>query len=108
MCGMIMALIAGLIPLGELAELVNIGTLAAFVMVCLGVVILRKLQPEMKRPFKTPLSPLIPVLGMLSCGVLMTALPFITWVRFVLWLLIGLVIYFTYSMRHSKLAGETA
>jgi basic amino acid/polyamine antiporter, APA family len=104
LCGILMALLAGFVPLGDLAELVNIGTLAAFVMVCLGVVILRKAHPDMHRPFKTPLSPLLPLLGMLSCAALTAFLPAITWVRFVAWLLIGLVIYFGYSMRNSKLA----
>lgn len=106
LCGILMATLAGFVPLGELAELVNIGTLAAFVMVCLGVIILRRLHPEMHRPFKTPFSPLIPLLGMLSCATLTAFLPAITWVRFVVWLLIGLVIYFRYSMHHSKLAMD--
>lgn len=104
LCGIVMALFAGFVPLGDLAKLTNIGTLAAFMMVCLGVVILRRLHPDMHRPFKTPLSPLIPLLGVLSCAALMAFLPAITWVRFVGWLLIGLVIYFGYSMRNSKLA----
>ncbi len=103
-CGLIMSLIAGFIPLGELAELVNIGTLAAFVLVCFGVLVLRVTKPDMPRPFRTPLSPLIPVLGMLSCGALMAFLPSITWLRFVVWLAIGLIIYFAYSMQHSQLA----
>jgi APA family basic amino acid/polyamine antiporter len=103
LCGVIMALIAGFIPLGDLAELVNIGTLAAFVLVCLGVVVLRITQPNMKRPFRTPFSPLFPVLGMLSCGTLMGFLPSLTWLRFVIWLVIGLIVYFSYSMSHSKL-----
>lgn len=102
-CGLIMALIAGLMPLGDLAELVNIGTLAAFAFVCLGVIILRITQPEMSRPFRSPFSPLFPVLGMLSCGGLMLFLPALTWLRFVVWLVIGLIIYFTYSIRHSNL-----
>ena len=105
LCGVIMALLAGFVPLGALAELVNIGTLAAFVMVCLGVVILRRVHPDMHRPFMTPWSPLIPILGMISCGTLMTALPVTTWVRFVVWLAIGLVIYFTYSIHNSRLAN---
>ncbi|MBI5814996.1 MAG: amino acid permease [Nitrospinae bacterium] len=106
LCGVIIATIAGLIPLGELAELVNIGTLAAFVLVCFGVIVLRIRKPEMKRPFKNPLSPWSPLLGMLSCGALMTFLPAITWLRFIVWLVIGVIIYFTYSYHHSKLAGE--
>jgi APA family basic amino acid/polyamine antiporter len=101
-----MALIAGFVPLGELAELVNIGTLAAFVLVCLGVIVLRITKPTLLRPFRTPLSPLFPVLGMLSCGALMAFLPSITWLRFFVWLVIGLIVYFTYSVNHSKLADR--
>ncbi len=104
LCGIIIALIAGFMPLGDLAELVNIGTLAAFVLVCLGVIVLRITKPDMERPFRTPFSPLFPVLGMLSCGALMVFLPAITWLRFVIWLVIGLIVYFSYSMNHSKLA----
>jgi APA family basic amino acid/polyamine antiporter len=104
LCGSIMALIAGFMPLGDLAELVNIGTLAAFVLVCFGVIVLRITKPDMERPFRSPFSPLFPVLGMLSCGALMAFLPSITWLRFVIWLVIGLIVYFGYSMHHSKLA----
>ena len=103
-CGVIMAIIAGLIPLGDLAELVNIGTLAAFVLVCLGVIVLRFTQPKLKRPFRTPFSPLFPALGMISCSALMAFLPAQTWWRFLIWLAMGLVFYFLYSKRHSKLA----
>ncbi|MFI3197092.1 MAG: amino acid permease [Methylococcaceae bacterium] len=104
LCGVIIALIAGFMPLGDLAELVNIGTLAAFVLVCLGAIVLRITKPDMERPFRTPFSPLFPVLGMLSCSALMAFLPAITWLRFIIWLVIGLIIYFGYSMNHSKLA----
>ena len=104
LCGIIMAIIAGLIPLGDLAELVNIGTLAAFVLVCLGVLVLRITQPDMTRPFRSPLSPLFPVLGMLSCTALMAFLPALTWLRFIIWLVMGLCVYFAYSVQHSKLA----
>jgi len=104
LCGVIIALIAGFMPLGDLAELVNIGTLAAFVLVCLGTIVLRITKPDMERPFRTPFSPLFPVLGMLSCGALMAFLPAITWLRFIVWLVIGLIVYFGYSMNHSKLA----
>jgi APA family basic amino acid/polyamine antiporter len=107
LCGVIMSIIAGLVPLGELAELVNIGTLAAFVLVCLGVIVLRITRPELKRPFRNPFSPLFPILGMLSCGALMGFLPEITWIRFIVWLVIGLIIYFTYSIRHSVLAKSS-
>lgn len=104
--GILMALMAGLIPLGTLAELVNIGTLAAFVLVCLGVIVLRIKQPNMPRPFKAPFGFTLPVLGMLSCTALMAFLPMITWLRFVVWLVIGLIIYFSYSMNNSVLAKE--
>lgn len=104
LCGIIMASIAGFMPLGDLAELVNIGTLAAFVLVCLGVIVLRITRPEMPRPFRTPFSPLFPVLGMLSCSALMGFLPTLTWLRFVVWLVLGLIVYFAYSMHHSHLA----
>jgi len=102
-CGVVMALIAGFMPLGDLAELVNIGTLAAFVIVCFGVIVLRLTQPDLKRPFRTPYSPLFPVLGMLSCGALMAFLPALTWTRFFVWLVLGLIVYFAYSRHHSKL-----
>lgn len=102
--GLIMSIAAGLVPLDALAELVNIGTLAAFVLVCLGVIVLRKTQPDLPRPFKNPFTPLLPALGMLSCGALMAFLPQQTWTRFLLWLGLGLVIYFVYSIRHSKLS----
>jgi basic amino acid/polyamine antiporter, APA family len=104
LCGTLIALTAGFVPLGDLAELVNIGTLSAFVMVCLGAIVLRKTQPNLKRPFKTPYYPLIPVLGILSCGVLLASLPHITWKRFGIWMLIGIIFYFVYSMRNSRLA----
>ncbi len=103
MCGAVVSIVAGFIPLGELAETVNIGTLASFIMVCVGVIVLRKRQPTLKRPFKNPWNPLIPALGILSCGALMTFLPAVTWMRFGIWILIGVVIYFIYSMHHSKL-----
>lgn len=106
MCGIIMAVIAGLIPLGDLAELVNIGTLAAFVLVCLGVLFLRVSKPELPRPFKVPFGVTLPVLGMLSCTALMAFLPAITWLRFIIWLVIGLIVYFTYSIQHSSLNNE--
>lgn len=107
LCGLITATIAGFIPLGDLAELVNIGTLAAFVLVCGGVIALRKRQPHLHRPYKTPYSPLLPVFGMFSCGALMAFLPAVTWLRFGIWLMLGLVLYFAYSIHHSKLKHRT-
>lgn len=103
LCGVLMAVMAGFLPLGTLAELVNIGTLTAFVLVCAGVIVMRKSHPDMPRPFKMPFGILLPVLGVLSCGALIAFLPAETHLRFVLWLLAGLVIYFGYGIRHSKL-----
>lgn len=102
-CGLLMAAMAGFVPFAALAELVNIGTLAAFVLVCGGVIFVRKLHPEMPRPFKMPFGILLPLLGMLSCGALIAFLPFETHLRFVAWLAAGLLIYFLYGIRHSKL-----
>ncbi|MCB5191117.1 amino acid permease [Methylobacillus arboreus] len=103
LCGSIISVVAGFFPLGTLAETVNIGTLASFVMVCFGVIALRIRQPNLHRPFKNPWGPVIPVLGILSCGALMTFLPDETWHRFLVWVGIGIVVYFAYSMHHSKL-----
>jgi basic amino acid/polyamine antiporter, APA family len=85
-----------------LSELVNIGTLLAFTIVSAGVWVLRVRHPTLKRPFKTPFVPLVPILGILSALYLMSRLALITWVVMITWLLIGLVIYFTYSLKHSK------
>jgi len=103
-CGIVMAVFAGFIPLGLLAELVNIGTLAAFVLVCGGVIVLRLRHPDAPRPFKTPGGLAMPALGIISCAALIAFLPFTTMIRFVVWLIIGMVIYFGYSVRNSRLA----
>jgi len=102
--GLLMAAIAGLTPIGDVAELVNIGTLAAFFLVSVGVLVLRYTHPNLPRPFRTPFSPLIPLLGAASCLYLMASLPLVTWLRFGVWLALGLLIYFTYSRHHSALA----
>jgi APA family basic amino acid/polyamine antiporter len=102
--GASMAAIAGLIPIGTVAELVNVGTLAAFFLVCLGVIGLRHTHPDIPRPFRTPFSPLVPVLGAASCLYLTVQLPGVTWARFGIWLGLGLILYFGYSRNHSTLA----
>jgi APA family basic amino acid/polyamine antiporter len=104
--GIIMSLIAGFTPISQVAELVNIGTLAAFVLVCAGVIALRHKMPDIKRPFKCPFSPLFPILGMIFCLYLMCKLPLITWLRFIIWLVLGLIIYFAYSKNNCLLAKK--
>ena len=101
--GIFFAAVAGLVPLTVLGDLVSIGTLLAFAIVCIGVVVLRRTAPTARRPFRTPWVPVVPVLGFLCCAVLMYALPAPTWPRLLLWIAVGLVIYFGYGRRHSKL-----
>jgi APA family basic amino acid/polyamine antiporter len=102
--GIVAAVVAGLFPIGLLGELVSIGTLLAFVIVCGGIIMLRYKSPNLARPFRTPLVPLVPILGILICGYMMTSLPWATWERLIVWMIIGLAIYFFYSRSHSKLA----
>jgi APA family basic amino acid/polyamine antiporter len=97
------ALLAGFVPIGEAADMTNIGTLFAFCLVCVGVLWLRVTQPEHPRPFRLPWMPWIPLLGTLSCFGLMLFLPSITWIRFGVWTLIGLLVYAFYGHRHSRL-----
>ncbi|MDR1623678.1 MAG: amino acid permease [Tannerellaceae bacterium] len=97
------ALIAGLFPLHVLSELVSIGTLTAFTIVCISILILRKTQPDLRRPFKTPLVPFVPLLGAIICIVQMVSLPWDTWARLIGWTVFGFIIYFGYGLKHSKL-----
>ncbi len=108
--GIFVAFFAALIPIGILGELVSIGTLLAFVIVCAGVWVLRVRRPELPRPFKTPLVPLVPILGIVVSGLMMVSLPGDTWLRLLVWLVIGMVIYFSYGARHSRVqaAGKAA
>lgn len=100
--GAVAMLVAGIFPIGLLGELVSIGTLLAFVIVCGGVLVLRYKQPNINRPFKTPFFPLVPILGMLSSLALMYFLPIDTWIRLIVWMALGVIIYFGYSRKHSK------
>ncbi|MBL0386611.1 amino acid permease [Tumebacillus sp. ITR2] len=101
--GIICALIAGLVPLDTLAELTNIGTLAAFTLVSIAVMVLRKKQPNLKRSFRVPFVPVLPILAVLFCLFLMVQLKWQTWLAFVIWLVVGLVVYFGYSRKRSNL-----
>jgi basic amino acid/polyamine antiporter, APA family len=106
--GVFAAVTAGFAPLGLLGELISIGTLLAFAIVCSGILILRRIAPEARRPFRTPWVPLVPVLGVLSCVALMLSLPAGTWIRLVLWIGVGLAVYAFYGRRHSRLRRELA
>jgi APA family basic amino acid/polyamine antiporter len=101
--GVCVATMGAFLPLRILAELVNIGTLLAFVIVCAAVLIMRRTHPEVRRPFRAPLGSVTPILGILSCLLLMFSLPVANWLRLAVWLVIGLVIYFTYGIRHSHI-----
>lgn len=96
-------ILAGVLPISLLGELVSIGTLLAFAIVCVGIIVLRKTRPELPRPFRTPWVPFLPALGALICLVQMFSLPLDTWLRLIGWFAIGMIIYFTYSIKKSKL-----
>ena len=100
------SLFAAFVPHEVVGEMTSIGTLLAFVLVCIGVMVLRKTDPDLPRAFKTPLVPLVPILGILSCIGMMVALPGDTWLRLIIWLAIGLVIYFVYGIKNSKLNNK--
>lgn len=106
--GSIAATMGGFIPLADLAELVNIGTLTAFTLVSFSILRLRKTQPDLRRPFKTPWVPFVPIMSIICCVFLLINLKPVTWIRFVVWLAIGMVVYFGYSVKHSQLKTNTA
>ncbi len=101
------SLFAGFVPISVVGEMTSIGTLLAFIIVCVGILILRKKQPDLHRGFRTPFVPLVPILGILSCLAMMFSLPLGTWIRLGVWLVIGLVLYFCYGKKRS-LQGKSA
>jgi APA family basic amino acid/polyamine antiporter len=100
--GSVVAIAAGITPIRVLSVLVSMGTLLAFVLVCIGILILRKKSPEIPRPFKTPGLPYVPILGALFCILQMLALPATTWERLVIWLALGMIVYFAYGRRNAE------
>ncbi|WP_309069021.1 amino acid permease [Microbacterium sp.] len=104
--GIVVAILAAFVPLSTLAELVNIGTLAAFVLVSIGVIVLRRTRPDLPRAFRVPWVPVLPILSAVICFYLMLNLTLDTWIRFLVWLAIGVVVYFLYSRRHSRLGAS--
>lgn len=100
------SIFAGFVPVSDLGHMVSIGTLFAFSLVCIGVIVLRKTNPDIERPFKTPLVPLIPILGVLVCLAMMASLPLESWERLAVWMIIGIAFYFLYGRKHSVLRKE--
>jgi basic amino acid/polyamine antiporter, APA family len=100
--GLLAAVVGSLVPIDDIGKMVNIGTLLAFVIVCIAVMMLRRTDPDQPRPFRTPWVPLVPILGVIFNGYMMYRLGWINWARLIIWLAIGLVVYFTYGQKHSK------
>jgi len=100
------SLFAGLVPIGVVGEMTSIGTLLAFVMVCLGIMVLRYRQPDLPRAFRTPWVPVVPILGIITCVAMMVSLPQGTWIRLIVWLVIGLAVYYFYGKKNSKIGRE--
>ncbi|MDQ1591400.1 MAG: basic amino acid/polyamine antiporter, family, partial [Pyrinomonadaceae bacterium] len=102
------AIMTGLLPIGALLQMTNIGTLFAFVVVCTAVIIMRRTNPDAHRPFKCPMVPLVPILGIAFCLLLMFSLPTANWIRLIGWLAVGLIIYFVYSRHHAVMGRHLA
>ncbi|HNR85141.1 MAG: amino acid permease [Crocinitomicaceae bacterium] len=100
------SLFAGFVPVKDLGHMVSIGTLLAFCLVCVGILVMRKKMPDAPRAFKTPLVPFVPIAGVITCGYLMYSLPLESWLRLLVWMLIGCAVYFLYGYKHSKLRAE--
>jgi len=106
--GVAVAVMAALFHLGDAADMTNIGTFFAFVLVCAGVMLLRYTKPDQPRPFRLPFMPLVPILGIAACLFLMAGLPTATWIRFVVWTIVGIIVYMGYGIKHSKLAPRNS
>jgi len=106
--GLFVATLSAFLPLRILAELTNIGTLLAFVIVCAAVLIMRRTNPDAERPFRAPFVPFVPIMGIITCLILMFSLPVENWWRLFVWLLLGFIIYFSYGRRHSVMARMRA
>jgi basic amino acid/polyamine antiporter, APA family len=106
--GLLAAVVGSLTPIDDIGRMVNIGTLLAFVIVSVSVMVLRYTNPSQPRPFRTPWVPLIPILGVISNGYMMYKLGWVNWARLIIWLIIGLVVYFTYSVKHSRVQALQA
>ena len=106
--GLLAAIVGSLTPIDDIGKMVNIGTLLAFVIVCIAVMVLRHTTPAQPRPFRTPWVPLVPVLGIIANGYMMYKLGWVNWARLIIWLVIGLVVYFTYSQKHSRVQSLAA
>jgi APA family basic amino acid/polyamine antiporter len=101
--GTLAAVVGAVTPIDDIGKMVNIGTLLAFIIVCIAIVVLRRSNPEQPRPFKTPWVPFVPLLGVLFNGYMMYKLGWVNWARLIIWLVIGLVVYFSYGRKHSHL-----
>ncbi len=106
--GLLAAVVGSVTPIDDIGKMVNIGTLLAFVIVCVAVMVLRRTNPETARPFRTPWVPVVPILGIVFNGYMMYKLGWINWARLIGWLLIGLIVYFTYSRHHSRVGKAGA
>jgi APA family basic amino acid/polyamine antiporter len=106
--GLVAAIVGSLTPIDDIGRMVNIGTLLAFVIVSIAVLVLRRTHPDLHRPFRTPWVPLVPILGVISNGYMMYKLGWVNWARLIIWLVIGLVVYFTYGQKHSRVQAINA
>jgi len=102
------SLFAAFVPVQVVGEMTSIGTLFAFILVCIGIIVMRRTHPDAKRTFKTPLVPLVPILGIVTCSYMMYALPFDTWMRLIIWMVLGIVVYFYYGSKHSIIRKNAA